>query len=173
MIAAVIPLNSVHALEHLTETRVSQSLRSTAWFASSFIGTAFAILLVYSGGEYIVVTIGESIASLLPGTLLTPVWAAMIYLSIRIALPAEDLGRSSATAIISGSMSLLLLAFGYYRYLIPYLARLSNTTEFEKDTWTQFYLALIVCIVIASTIEYLFVANFPLRQTRLADDSTD
>ena len=170
----VLPLKLLRSLEHLTLSHVARALHSSAWFVLSFVGSAFVIFLFSSGsGVFIVATIGESIASLLPGTLLTPIWAALVYLVIGIALPPRDLRRSSATAAITGSLSFLFLVFGYYRYLVPYLATLSNTSEFKQDTWFRFYAALIVCIITAVAIEYAIIKISTPRQTGVVDDSAE
>ncbi len=132
------------------------NLISAAWFVASFITTSFCCLLVYSGGYSTVVPlIGESIASLRPGVLFTPVWATITYQVVRLILPKKLLGSSTATALISGCVSFLLLVVVYDRHLVPYLAKAAGRTEFEQDTWANYFFAMVACVTIGVAAECL------------------
>lgn len=137
-----------------SDPRVASSLRSAPWFIVSFLLMGIGYVLFLAGPySSSLALFGEVIASLRPETLFTPVWALLVYCVIRMILPSWMFGKKSSGAMISGSISFLLLAVVYHQHIVPYLAARRGITNFEQDTWFSFQLATIVCTVLALIIE--------------------
>jgi hypothetical protein len=137
-----------------TDPRVASSLRSVPWFIVSFLLMGFGFVLSLSGPDTSILTLfGVVVAALRPETLFTPVWAMLCYAIFRMILPSWMFGKHLASALISGSITFLLLAVVYHQHIVPYLAERRGITVDEQDTWISFHLATIICTVLALLIE--------------------
>ena len=101
-----------------TDPRVASSLRSVPWFIVSFLLMGFGFVLSLSGPDTSILSLfGVVVAALRPETLFTPVWAMLCYAIFRMILPSWMFGKHLSSALISGSITFLLLAVFYHQHI--------------------------------------------------------
>lgn len=155
-----------------SDPRVASSLSSAPWFMVSFLlmGVGYVLSLSNQFSSPLAL-LGVVVAALRPETLFTPVWALLVYCIIRMILPGWMFGKHSSGAVISGSVSFLLLAVVYHDHIVPFLAARREITTFEQDTWFCFHLATAISTALALIFESVVMRFIEFKVATRIDES--